>query len=632
MNQRKETNAPPVKRNRHITRSALTGLVLLLLFSTTIFATGIAPRQPMATPDTLVKPAHPSQLTVKFADHLSVRAADGGLRSAEPAALSSVGTVATRYGLTFEQLIKLPRTTLDRIEKRAALRSGTAQPDLAGMIVVHGPEGQLEAAARELNALDSVEWVSFSMQRPEPPCSDIVPTTSDYFGAGFQSYHGPNPGLNMTHAWTLGARGQGIQIADCEYGYIIGTEDLCNVIDEPGQTVDPTVASYGWDNHGTAVLGEMVSLDNAYGCTGLVPDATALFFSEWTVEEGSRRVTAIANAIASVECGDVVLLEMQTVNFGSNYGPAELDPAVWTVVRNGTDAGVIVVGAAGNGDQDLDSATYATYRGWGDSGAIIVGAGSADTSHDKLSFSTYGSRVNVQAWGDWSVFTLGYGDYATYGGDDRQQYTAGFSGTSSASPMVTACVASLQSLSEATYGCRMGPRSMRQLLMDNGIAQGSGGHIGPLPDMAAASSALLGLGGCEYGGYNDACGYFATDTVSAEMQCLPSSGTVPFTVTMWVTLDNLYASQTRRVAAAIDVTLASGGYFSNWRAGYTNIAGGESYNATWNQNIPAFGAVLGNNLFDLTAEDVTPAPYNQPPYPAAGDTDTSACVVTAQSP
>lgn len=608
------------------------GLAALLLITTTLFATGLAPRQPLTGPDAVVRPEYPSQLTVKFADHLRVRAARDGLSSSDQGALSPVTTLAKRFGLTFEQLIRLPRTTLHRLEERAERRSGAAQPDLAGMMLVNGPEDRLEEAARALLALEAVEWVNFSMLRPEPPCSDILPSTSDYFGAGLQSYHGPNPGLNMSHAWTLGARGQGIQIADCEYGYIQGTEDLCNITDEPGQTVHPNVSAYGWDDHGTAVFGEMVSLDNNYGCTGLVPDASALFFSEWTVEESYRRVTAIANAIAAVECGDVVLLEMQTVNFGSDYGPAELDPAVWTVVRNGTDAGVIVVGAAGNGNQNLDSATYTTYQGWGDSGAIIVGAGSADTSHNKLSFSTYGSRVNVQAWGDWSVFTLGYGDYATYGGDTRQQYTAGFSGTSSASPMVTSCVAAMQSLAVANLGCRLGPRSMRQLLIDTGVPQGTGGHIGPLPDMAAASSTLLGLSDCTYGGHNDACGPPVADTVAAEMQCLPLSGTVPFTVSMWVTLDNLYTSQTRRMAARIDLTLASGGYFSSWRAGFTNIAGGGNYIAAWNQNIPAIGSLIGSNTFDLIAEDVTPAPYNQPPYPAAGDTDTSTCVVTAQSP
>ena len=41
---------------------------------------------------------------------------------------------------------------------------------------------------------------------------------------------------------------------------------------------------------------------------------------------------------------------------------------------------------------------------------------------------------------------------------------------------------------------------------------------------------------------------------------------------------------------------------------------------------------MGDNVFTLVAEDVTPAPYNQPPYAASGDTDSGACTVTGLAP
>ena len=69
---------------------------------------------------------------------------------------------------------------------------------------------------------------------------------------------------------------------------------------------------------------------------------------------------------------------------------------------------MIVVAAAGNGNQDLDGSLYNFYSNRGDSGAIIVGSGSASSSHRKISSSTFGSRVDVQAWGE-TVFTTGYG-------------------------------------------------------------------------------------------------------------------------------------------------------------------------------------------------------------------------------
>jgi hypothetical protein len=123
-----------------------------------------------------------------------------------------------------------------------------------------------------------------------------------------------------------------------------------------------------------------------------------------------------------------------------------------------------------------------------------------------------------------------------------------------------------------------------------------------------------------------------TDTVSASLTCLPSSGTLPFTTQMSVSLGNIYTGQSRRIAGRIDVTLAGGNTFGNWRAGWTNVAAGASYDAVWNTTIPALGSVVGGNVFTLAAEDVTVAPYNQPPYPPAGDTASAACTVTGVTP
>ena len=94
-------------------------------------------------------------------------------------------------------------------------------------------------------------------------------------------------------------------------------------------------------------------------------------------------------------------------------------------------------------------------------------------------------------------------------------------------------------------------------------------------------------------------------------------------------LDFLQVQPKRRY---LDLTLGGGGYVAGWRAGYTTVAPGDSYITAWNQNLPALGALLGENQFQLAAEDVTPAPYNQPPYPAAGDTASAACTVTGWAP
>jgi hypothetical protein len=121
-------------------------------------------------------------------------------------------------------------------------------------------------------------------------------------------------------------------------------------------------------------------------------------------------------------------------------------------------------------------------------------------------------------------------------------------------------------------------------------------------------------------------------TVSAALGCVPASGTVPFVTTFSATLTNTSFGLFRRLAGRIDVTTAAGGSYSNWRSGYTNVAAGSSYVTAWSQTIPALGSLLGPNVFRLVVEDVTPAPYNQPPYPAAGDTASDACTVTGIAP
>jgi hypothetical protein len=127
----------------------------------------------------------------------------------------------------------------------------------------------------------------------------------------------------------------------------------------------------------------------------------------------------------------------------------------------------------------------------GNSGAILVGAGTSDLNHERINYSNFGSRVDLQGWGQ-NVFTSGFtGSYITIGGDLNQAYT-NFAGTSSATPMVAGCVVVLQSYYHNLTGSFLSPLEMRNLLINTGIPQGNPatGHIGPLPNMQAALHAI----------------------------------------------------------------------------------------------------------------------------------------------
>jgi len=122
-----------------------------------------------------------------------------------------------------------------------------------------------------------------------------------------------------------------------------------------------------------------------------------------------------------------------------------------------------------------------------------------------------------------------------------------------------------------------------------------------------------------------------TDTVEVAIGCTPSNITLPATVQMGVSLTNL-TGETRQAAARIDVVVGNGTPYTYWRSGYTNLSPSEVYSNAWNQYLPGAQRLVGVNTFTLLGEDVTPAPYNQPPYIPSGDTHSDACTVTAAAP
>lgn len=458
-------------------------------------------REPLPKQLDLTAPRFEHRLVVKFVDHARVRLQEGVLVSTMGLDLAPVDRVATdkHVVVSYRPVVRTPDALVEALEQRAARNTGVEPIDLRGMYVVDAPVERLEEIGEALARLDLVEWVEFEMLRPEPPaCADIAPSSGDLHF--LQGYFDGASGMNVDAArLSLDSRGAGVNIADVEYGCNPDHEDLCSIIMEPGQTIAQFVYDNGWDSHGTSVAGILNAGDNGYGVEGIAPDAQYSFFPEWSTEQGGRRPTAILNAAATMDAGDIIVLEMQTIVYGNNYGPAELNSSVWSAVKTATDAGLVVIGAAGNGNQNLDSRTYEPYSLRGDSGAILVGAGSNTASPNKLSFSTYGNRVNVQGWGT-GVASTGYGSYTTYGADKNQRYTSSFNGTSSATPTVAGVAAIAQGYARARYGVTLTSTEMRTLLIDTGKAQTSGGHIGPRADAGAA----IGMIDETYGAYCDA--------------------------------------------------------------------------------------------------------------------------------
>ncbi len=412
---------------------------------------------------------------------------------------------------------------------------------------------KLRDLAKSLEGLPCVEYCDLVPARRIPP-----PTvTSDL--SSYQQYNkfdngGDIIGINATAAWAAGVKGTGVHLADVEFNWDFLHEDLQTNMFK-GDVVDGDTT---FIDHGTAVAGIMVAGDNGFGVTGNCPDISYTGFSEV-----SGRVGAIAKAAASLSSGDILMLEMQTSGSDGNLCPADYEKAVWDLTDSITKAGIIVVAAAGNGWISLDIPAYADYLARGDNGAIIVGAGNQAGS-GRCDFSDYGSRVNLQGWGDYSVVTTGYGGGNwLFDGDVHRGYTSGFAGTSSATPIVASAVALVQSYAKNKYGKTISPLDMRDILVATGTAQSGTDHIGPLPNVGAAMLRVDTL----YGGTS----VLAKKTFGSGITATPVKGGLQLSLTRESICSIRLVSLSGRTLSRIETGELSAGAH---RIGLPNLASG----------------------------------------------------------
>ncbi len=335
-----------------------------------------------------------------------------------------------------------------------------------------------------------VALATSKIERTIVAADDSCPINTPSFES-YQGYLGPAPhGIDAPAAWRRGLRGAGVWFADIEGGWNDEHEDL------PGDRIKHVGGTKfrdpAWRAHGTAVLGEVVGRDNGKGVVGIAPDVERVFTSSIG---GTTVANAIDVAAKNLRAGDVLLIELQGGGPRGRWLPVEYWDDNYDAIKAATRRGVVVIEAAGNGGENLDHKEYKQKfdRAKRDSGAIMVGAGGPPrggwADRERLDFSNYGGRVDVQGWGR-KVATLDYGDLQACAGADRH-YTGEFSGTSSASPIVAGAAVIVQSLAK-TRGKLLTPVQIRDLLRETGTPQmgDTSQQIGPRPDLERALTAL----------------------------------------------------------------------------------------------------------------------------------------------
>jgi hypothetical protein len=381
--------------------------------------------------------------------------------------------------------------TLQELAKRAPrIESAGPPPQFTSYYAVECPRGIDPAqVATVLGTWPNVE-IAYVEGGPTPP--PLNP--SDDPRNANQGYLDAAPGgIDARWVWS-GVDGSGIGFVDMERGWTLNHEDLAAA----GIAVISGV-SQDYHGHGTAVLGEVLGVDNTVGGVGIAPGATGRVVSQWRTASTYNTADAILSAVAAMNAGDVLLLEAQTsYPTVSGFVPVEVEQAVFDAIQFATSHGIVVVEAGANGSADLDA--FQTLSGkkilnrgsadFRDSGAIMVGAASSAAPHQRLSFSNYGSRIDCYAWGQ-NIDTCGDG----WTGNATNTYTPSFGGTSGASPIVAGAALLMQAWSVGAGRGRYSPGALRGLLssavLNTASANPGSDRIGVMPNLRAVIEAEI---------------------------------------------------------------------------------------------------------------------------------------------
>ena len=442
-------------------------------------------------------------IEIMFSRDSEVRLRDGAPVDLKTNALDGVTAVLGKASVTWRRLNDLPEERLDELQAVGQQKSGQALYNLNNAYRLEIPEGEdIWDIARRLEGLPgiiSARPVAKPMALPIPP---------DYFPLqGYPDSAASIPaGIDAVYAWNnyTGGTGSGVTVCDLEYGWNYSHADLFQAM---GSQINPNpvfIPTGFDDRHGTAVLGEMFSDPNGWGTTGVchggILKTCGTYYGSSPVWNPAGAIIYAVNAMST---GDVILLEQQWDYTSSNgfipiewwldYSPsAQTFNSVYAAIQTAVANGIHVVEAGGNGNINTDGLTW-----YGNSGAIIVGAGGAsvglNADRQRMWFSSYGTRFDLQGWGENVVTTGDTGLYTIEG--KNYWYTNSFSGTSSASPIVAGSIALCVGFWNGLgwNPTLLTPSMVRNALVTTGTPQNFSvsGNIGPRPNVRAACSLLV---------------------------------------------------------------------------------------------------------------------------------------------
>lgn len=337
---------------------------------------------------------------------------------------------------------------------------------------------ELACVAKELNMCEFVQYaVLYALNKP-PHTSPKIPGPQA-ITPNFESQQryldgGDRFGMNVREAWRMGIRGRRATVRFLEWGLFERHEDLIGNI---------TVARTNLDrnpDHGTATAGVLVAKNNGFGVTGICHEARAFYYDHLQLDA----------IIEDCSPGDIIGIYKQL-----NVWPADRDEATYLRLRIlSQELDCVVLLLIGNHFSDI------RWNGGRQNYGQTTVAGCNPQTGLRLHTNFWslpqgnnnpldGSNSVLNSWSA-NVTTLGYGDLFFPNGDRNRSYTSQYSGSSSATPLVSGVFALVQSalMQRFTY---MDGQTLREVVRSTGYTEGVPGGIGPRPNAERAIQAAL---------------------------------------------------------------------------------------------------------------------------------------------
>ncbi|MCW2487916.1 S8 family serine peptidase [Candidatus Symbiopectobacterium sp. NZEC127] len=396
------------------------------------------------------------------------------------------------------QLVFEPRFTRKTISKISKISPVLTQCAYLYKVDPNIPEAQLLALAQEIERLDYVEYCALLSKLVYPPpldnyeepncASSSTPLNTETIDdiahaqhegdqpqpfsntpnfTSRQGYLDPGQGMNVRAAWARNVSGQTIGVHVSDFGVENQHEDLVG-------SIRVFTNRTGDREHGTATMGAIRANNNNFGVTGIAFNCTANFYD--------TDVSNLDLIIANFRPGDIVAVNNQIGVAQGILVPMVHSVAFWNRINTLVRSGAVVVFAGGNGGHNLRQLSQ--FNDLGDSGGIMAGACSSSNGQ-RLPFSNFNLYLSANSWGE-NVTTTGYGGLQNPPPVPLRAYTGTYSGTSSATPLLTGAMALIQSYARATYRVVLSSRDMLQVIERSGSRQAQGQGIGVRPNVNEA--------------------------------------------------------------------------------------------------------------------------------------------------